>query len=340
MRYENGNVVLSTTPFHRLKGLHLHFIDLDGSFSLVLSASSATVNATAGTLTWPVAEQPWESGDQLMLRITSVAPPAVEISDLVSAMEEGGSNGFEVSAAELDTADSYSIRVTVDSGMGFDDTCTDMQEDETVTSGSATHSVSLTLHGCTTPGGTVTATLLIGGTAVATASQDVAVTLPNTAASGVPTIGGTVQVGQTLTAATSGITDSDRLTNVSYRYQWVRSDGTIDTDIAGATGSTYTLAATDEGKTIKVRVSFADDEGNAETLTSEETAEVAVTPVWSVVLTVVDYYGGDKGATSADQFANESGAEADSAALPPPSYLPCTLCPVRWAAQGQATPAD
>ena len=68
-------MVLETDPFNRIEGLHLYFIELDGSTGLVLSASSATVNATAGTLTWSVAEQPWELGDQLMLRITSVAPP-------------------------------------------------------------------------------------------------------------------------------------------------------------------------------------------------------------------------------------------------------------------------
>ena len=48
------------------------------------------------------------------------------------------------------------------------------------------------------------------------------------------------------------------MTNVSYSYQWVANDGTADTDITDATGSTYTLAAADEGKTIKVQVSFTD----------------------------------------------------------------------------------
>ena len=45
---------------------------------------------------------------------------------------------------------------------------------------------------------------------------------PNTGAAGAPTIGGTIQVGQTLTANTSGISDADGLDNVSYSYQWVR----------------------------------------------------------------------------------------------------------------------
>ena len=75
LKYENGEVVLKLDPFNALTGLHLLLIELDGSFGLVLSASSATVDATAGTLTWSVAEAPWEAGDKLMLRITSVAPP-------------------------------------------------------------------------------------------------------------------------------------------------------------------------------------------------------------------------------------------------------------------------
>ena len=48
---------------------------------------------------------------------------------------------------------------------------------------------------------------------------------PNTSATGVPTITGTAQVGQTLTADTSGIADQDGLTNPAFTYQWVRSDG-------------------------------------------------------------------------------------------------------------------
>ena len=96
----------------------------------------------------------------------------------------------------------------------------------------------------------------------------------NSPATGAPAISGTAQVGQTLTADTSGITDSDGLTNVSYSYQWVANDGTNDTDISGATGSTYTLVDADEGNTVKVKVSFTDDAGHGETLTSAATAAV------------------------------------------------------------------
>ena len=97
----------------------------------------------------------------------------------------------------------------------------------------------------------------------------------NTAATGSPTISGTVQVGQTLAAATTGITDPDGTTNASYSYQWTANDGTSDSDIANATSSTYTLVAVDAGKTIKVKVTFTDDAGNEETLTSVATAAVA-----------------------------------------------------------------
>ena len=93
----------------------------------------------------------------------------------------------------------------------------------------------------------------------------------NSPATGAPTIGGTAQVGQTLTANTSGIADADGLTNVSFTYQWLADD----TDIAGASGSTYTLTDSEESKAIKVEVSFTDDAGNDETLTTAATDAVA-----------------------------------------------------------------
>ena len=100
----------------------------------------------------------------------------------------------------------------------------------------------------------------------------------NNPATGAPTISGTAQVGETLTADTSAIADQDGLTNVSYRYQWVRSNNGADTDIAGETGSTYTLVFADQGSTIRVKVSFTDDDENEETLTGQATVAVAAAP--------------------------------------------------------------
>ena len=114
-------------------------------------------------------------------------------------------------------------------------------------------------------------------TRTSTATGEVAAR-PNSPATGAPAIGGTAQVGETLTASTSGITDTDGLSNASFSYQWVSNDGTSDTDISGATSATYTLVEADEGNTIKVRVSFTDDAGHAETRTSAATGEVAARP--------------------------------------------------------------
>ena len=94
---------------------------------------------------------------------------------------------------------------------------------------------------------------------------------PNSPATGAPTIAGTAQVGQTLTANTSGIADADGLANATFSFQWLADD----TDIGGATGLTYTLTDSEESKAITVQVSFTDDEGNAETLNSAATDVVA-----------------------------------------------------------------
>ena len=117
----------------------------------------------------------------------------------------------------------------------------------------------------------------------------VSTTTVNTAATGVPTITGTAQVGETLTAVTTGIMDADGLTSPTYTYQWIRVDGS-EADIASANSSTYTLDAADLGKTIKVKVSFTDDASNTETLTSAATATVTaatVTPVSGVLVSNV-----------------------------------------------------
>ena len=97
---------------------------------------------------------------------------------------------------------------------------------------------------------------------------------PNTAATGEPTISGTPQVDETLTADTSAISDEDGLTNVSYQYQWIAGGS----DISGATGSSYELTSSEQGQTVQVRVTFTDDADNQESLTSAETLAVAGKP--------------------------------------------------------------
>ena len=57
---------------------------------------------------------------------------------------------------------------------------------------------------------------------------------------------------------------------VGFIYQWLADD----TAVQGATGSSYTLSDDNEGNAIKVIVSFTDDAGNEESLTSPATAAV------------------------------------------------------------------
>ena len=93
----------------------------------------------------------------------------------------------------------------------------------------------------------------------------------NQAATGRPTITGTTVVGQTLTAHTTNIQDPDGLSNPRFQYQWIRVDGTDETNIPGANSSTYRLVDADAGNRLKVWVGFTDDANFTESATSLET---------------------------------------------------------------------
>ena len=96
----------------------------------------------------------------------------------------------------------------------------------------------------------------------------------NSPAAGAPVVNGSVRVGETLTVDTSAVSDDDGMTNAAFTYQWIRSEGATVTDIENATSASYTLVDADVGNTIRARVSFTDDAGNPETLTSQATAAV------------------------------------------------------------------
>ena len=98
----------------------------------------------------------------------------------------------------------------------------------------------------------------------------------NSPATGQPTIAGTAEVGETLTAGTSAISDDNGTTNAVFSHQWVRSTNGSDNDITDATGSTYVITNADIDKAIKVHVSFTDDDGYSETRTSNATTSVPV----------------------------------------------------------------
>ena len=92
----------------------------------------------------------------------------------------------------------------------------------------------------------------------------------NRKATGLPTITGTLQVGETLTAGTSGISDPDGPATLTFSYQWLAGDVAI----SRATESTYELTSSERGKAIKVRVMFTDGGSTEETLTSLATDKV------------------------------------------------------------------
>ena len=81
----------------------------------------------------------------------------------------------------------------------------------------------------------------------------------NTAA---PTISGTPQVGQTLTANNGNWTGAQPMT-FSYRWRRCAATGASCSDISGATGKTYVLTSADQGTTLRVRVTARNARGSA-----------------------------------------------------------------------------
>ena len=96
----------------------------------------------------------------------------------------------------------------------------------------------------------------------------------NRPASGRPTISGKAQAGHTLTADTSDIADADGLENATLTYQWLAIWGATEVAIQGATERAYTVTGDDIGARIALTVSFSDDQGNRERLTSSPTSEI------------------------------------------------------------------
>ena len=123
----------------------------------------------------------------------------------------------------------------------------------------------------------------------ATSTHTITVARPaNSAPTGVPSISGAARVYEWLTVSVSGIADENSLDEATFAYQWIRTDGTTDTDIPGATQATYRLRTHDQGKTIKVRTTFVDGGGTEEVLTSAATSVVEESLILSVANVVVE----------------------------------------------------
>ncbi len=95
----------------------------------------------------------------------------------------------------------------------------------------------------------------------------------NSAPVGAVAIIGTVRVGETLEADTTGLSDPDGLG--AFSYAWLR-DGQ---PIMGAEADNYTLAEADLGAAISLRVSYTDGRDTAESVTSSATEIVEPGPL-------------------------------------------------------------
>ena len=73
--------------------------------------------------------------------------------------------------------------------------------------------------------------LRAGGTTLRSTDPGTEITIRNDEATGGPTISGTFEVGESLGVNTSDIADADGPEDISFTYQWLRNDGTSDTEI-------------------------------------------------------------------------------------------------------------
>ena len=232
-------------------------------------------------------------GEQLSSRAEATVPgpqPAVSVSASTSPVTEGTAAAFTLTRTG-DAAAALTVTVSVsEDGAVLAGT---PPTEAVFAAGAATVDFTVATEDDEVAGdGSVVTVSLVAGTgyavdanaseAMVTVEDDDA-TPENAAPTGLPTIAGTARVGETLTAATSGIADADGLTNAVFTWQWIANDGTSDTDISGATSASYTLTSAEAGKTIKVHVTFTDDGGIEETLVSNATVAVAAAlPVVSV----------------------------------------------------------
>ena len=240
---------------------------------------AATADCTAATAICT------SDGRTLSAAITAAVPgpatPALPVLGVADAGDdEGGTLAFAVTLSEAATG-----AVTVDYATA--DGTANAGVDYTAASGTLSFSadetsktVAVRVLTDTTVENDETLTLTLSnaggatigdGTATGTVANVVAANRP---ATGAPSVSGTARVGETLVASTAGIADADGLSRAAFAYQWVSNDGT-DADLAGATGAHLVLTQAHAGHAVKVRVTFVDDAGYRESLTSAATAPVA-----------------------------------------------------------------
>ncbi|MGE8499603.1 MAG: peroxidase family protein [Pseudomonas sp.] len=107
-----------------------------------------------------------------------------------------------------------------------------------------------------------------------------AVTNVNDAPTGLPTISNTSPtVGQALIASTAALADADGLVGVTFAYQWQAGTGGTFANIVGATAQAFTPTAAQAAQQVRVVITYTDNRGTVESVTSAATALVASTVI-------------------------------------------------------------
>jgi len=103
---QDGTVKLEVDPHTGVANHVVDFIELDGSVSLSLKVSDATVDSPNDTLSWSVSSQPWEDGDMLMVRIREGLPYAPAPQGLSVSLAD---DTFTISWSAVTDADQYRV---------------------------------------------------------------------------------------------------------------------------------------------------------------------------------------------------------------------------------------
>ena len=182
-----------------------------------------------------------EDGDPASVTVNLSADPKRDVSIPLTASPSGGATAGDYTVAESVAFTAHGpLSKTVDVAAVSDD---DSEDGE-----------SLSLSFGTLPDG-----VIAGDTSTATVNlTDAPAQAVNSPPTGAPTITGSAQVGEVLTASTSDIQDADGTDNATFAYQWVANNGTSDSEIQDATARTHTPGVNDVGKTIRVKVSFTE----------------------------------------------------------------------------------
>ena len=159
----------------------------------------------------------------------------------------------------------------------------------------------------------VSATNAGGSSGPATSNATAAVIPEAPANTALPTISGTAQQGQTLTAGNGSWTNEP----TSYAYQWLRCDasGASCLPIAAATTQTYIVASADVGSTLRVAVTASNAGGSSAPASSQQTevvpcsaAQSAYSGVISSTAGLMGYWrlGESSGTTACDSTTQQN----------------------------------